>query len=306
MKLPELMHGIKTKSLPHMVVFVGTEYAIINEYLDQMEKRLGLEKYSINSACTVLTANKVMSLTKQPRLYVCRYDKQILTSEKNWAYVKNLGDNYLVLIFTQLDKRGKFAKQFEDVTVEFVELNADTVKQMIGKKVTLPEKYLDRLLLGCENNYGRCLLEIQKIKSIAEEDHCTDEEAYKKLLRSGVIYEAPQVQIQEFVRQVMEGDYGCFSTLNELKKNNESAFVLIAWLYNNIRAQLIVQTLKKVSTETTGLNYYMMKECLDRKGYYSVKELLTALSVIKRVEQGLKNGIYEESWAMEYILINIL
>ena len=38
MKLPELMHGIKTKSLPHMVVFVGTEYAIINEYLDQMEK----------------------------------------------------------------------------------------------------------------------------------------------------------------------------------------------------------------------------------------------------------------------------
>lgn len=306
MKLPELMQAIKKHTIPKLLVFVGTEYALINEYVEQIEKRMQLEKYSVASACSVLTSNRVMTLTKKSRLYISKYEKQILTSEKCWENVKNLGDNYVIIILTQTDKRGKFYKYFEDNIVEFVELDASTVKNMVGKRVNLSDKLLNRLLLGCANNYGRVLLEIQKIKSLAEEEHCSDEEAYKKLLQYGVIYEEPTTQIQEFIKAVMNGDYACFDILLQLKRNNESAFVLLVWLYNNIRNQLIVQTVSKVSTESTGLNYYAMKECLERKGCYSVKELIHALNVVKRVEQGLKNGLYEESWAIEYILVNIL
>ena len=306
MNVPQLKSHIKNKDLPKMLVFVGNEYAIINEYIDQICKVLKLEKYSVASACSVLTPNKVMTLTQKNRLYVSKYEKQIQTSEKNWEYVKNLGNNYLIVVLTQIDKRGKFYKHFEENVIEFDTLNADAIYLATQKKVGLKKDLLYRLIQSCDNNYGRVLLEIQKIKAYSEELHCSEQESYEKLLSLGVIYEEPTSKIQEFTKCVLFGDYKCFSILEQLKRNNESAFVLLAWLYNNIRNQLIVQTMKNVSPQATGINYYAIKECLERKGYYSIKELISALQVLKRVEQGLKNGLYEEDWAIDYALINIL
>lgn len=306
MNLAELMTSIKTKTLPHFLIFVGNEYALINEYINQIEKRFNLKKYSISSACSVLSPSKVMTLTKENRLYVSRYEKQIQTNEKSWGYIKNLGNNYLVMVLTSIDKRSKFFKQFEESIVEFLEQDVHTVTMMIGKKVKLSENMLNRLIVGCGNNYGRCCLEVDKIKALAQEEHLTDEQAYNKLLDCGVIYEDPETKIQDFIGCVMRGDYKCYDVLELLKRNNESSFVLISWLYTNIRNQLIVQSVKKATVESTGLNYYALKECLDRVNYYSVLELKNALSLIKRVEQGLKNGVYEESWAIDYILINLL
>ena len=306
MNVPELLSRIKKKDVPKVLVFVGNEYAIMNEYVEQISKRFCLEKYSVASACSVLTPTKVMTLTRVSRLYISKYEKQIQVSEKCWEYVKNLGDNYLIIILTQIDKRSKFYKFFENSIVEFENLDYNAIRNAVGSKVKLSDKYMSRLISGCDNNYGRVLLEIQKIKSLAEEESCTEEESYKKLLSYGVIYEEPTTQIQEFIELVMLGDYKCFDVLSKLKKNNESSFVLISWLYTNIRNQLIVQTVSNVSPQSTGLNYYVVKECLSRKDVYSAIELVAALAVIKRVEQGLKNGLYEDNWAIDYILINIL
>lgn len=306
MNVPELLSRIKKKDIPKVLVLVGNEYAIMNEYVEQIGKRLCLEKYSVASACSVLTPNKVMTLTRKPRLYISKYEKQIQVSEKCWEYSKNLGNNYLIIILTQVDKRNKFYKFFESNIVEFENLDYNAIRNAVGSKVALSDKYMARLISGCDNNYGRVLLEIQKIKSLSEEESCTEEEAYKRLLSYGVIYEEPSTQIQEFISLVMLGDYKCFDVLSKLKKNSESSFVLISWLYTNIRNQLIVQTVSNVSPQSTGLNYYAVKECLSRKSVYSVLELVSALAVIKKVEQGLKNGLYEDSWAMDYILINIL
>lgn len=306
MNLAELKDSIKTKTLPHFLIFVGTEYALINEYIHQIQIKFNLSKYSIASACSVLTPSKVMTLTREDRLYVSRYEKQIQTSEKSWTYLKNLANNYLIIVLTSIDKRSKFYRQFDQSIVEFVEQNVKMLQQIISRKVKLSEQLLSRLITGCGNNYGRCCLEVDKIKALASEEHCTDEEAYKKLLKYGVIYEDPTTQIQDFIQCVMTGDYKCYKLLQLLKRNNESSFVLIAWLYTNIRNQLIVQSVNKISTESTGLNYYALKECQNRLNYYSITELKNALQIIKRVEQGLKNGVYEDEWAMDYILINIL
>ena len=306
MNLPELQLSIKAKKIPHFLIFVGNEYALINEYISRIEKNLNLKKYSVSTACSVLTPSKVMTLTKDVRLYVSKYESQIQISEKSWEYVRNLGYNYLIIVLTTIDKRSKFYKQFEDIIIPFEAQSKTVVKNMLNGKISLPEKLMDRLLVGCAYNYGRCCLEIQKIKSISEEEHCSEEEAYKKLLDCGIIYEEPTTQIQEFIKYVMLGDYKCFDILDILKRNNESSFVLIAWLYTNIRNQLIVQTIKKVSSDTTGLNYYAIKECQNRLNYYSTEELKQALRTIKKVEQGLKTGVYTESNAIDYILINIL
>ena len=306
MNVPQFLKLIKNKNIPKIIILFGNEYAIINEYIDHICKGFGLEKYSIESACSVLTANRVMTLTKKNRLYVSKYEKQIQVSEKSWGYEKNLGDNYLVIVLTQLDKRGKFYKHFQENIVEFDTLDEDAIYHAVNKKVSLSKDLTYRLIRGCDKNYGRILLEIQKIKSYAEEMHCTEEESYKKLLDIGVIYEEPISKIQEFTKAVMVGDYKCFNILEQLKRNEESAFVIIAWLYNNIRTQLIVETVNKLSTKELGINYYALKESLDRKGYYSTKELIHALQIIKKAEQGLKNGLYEESWVIDYILINIL
>ena len=54
------------------------------------------------------------------------------------------------------------------------------------------------------------------------------------------------------------------------------------------------------------LNYYFIKQALDRRKNYSIKELENALTVIRNTEQGIKNGSIDESISIDYILSMVM
>lgn len=305
MELFKLQEAIKTKNVPHLLIFMGTEYEISKLYLRQIQKITKREIFVIPNASNILSRNKVVSITNTDNLYVCRYDKDILTNEKLWERMENLGDVMLILQFHALDKRSKFYKRFEEYIVDFCEQDDNTLSIMLTPVCRLNDNNKKHLMTGCSNNYGRCLLEIDKINTYAKIHNISVDVAYEELTKQKVIHRDVELQLQEFMQMIMTRDTKVFSYLQTIKDNN-STMVVIAWLYNAVRNQLIVETLNRPATANTGLNYYFIKECLGRKNYYSQNELLNALSLIRETEQGIKLGTMEEQNALEYLLVQIV
>ena len=75
-----------------------------------------------------------------------------------------LGDNMLIHLLTIVDKRTKFYKAYKDAIIEFERLSDTMLKKYIQKEIKLSERNTERLIDVCEHDYGRILLEIDKIK----------------------------------------------------------------------------------------------------------------------------------------------
>ena len=307
MQLFDLMSGIKNKNLPKFLVFTGTEYAIMEIYIEQFIKNYKLKRTNINNVSQVVKKQRVVSLIGDSNLYVCKYDTEFTKQEKEWEQISaKLGNNYLILVLSNIDKRGKFYKQFEEVSVEFAEQDFNTVVSMVSKKIKLNNENIKRLIVGCANNYSKCLLEIEKIKCLSVVRNIDYDTAYKILLSEGTIYEVQESKLQEFTNAVLTKDKSCFSKYKALLRNNEPNMIILTWLYNAVRNQLSVQTVNTPTQETTGLKYFFIKECLDRKGYFTTKQLVNFLDTIRYCEQGIKLGWMEESNSVDYILASVL
>ena len=143
MQLFDLMTGIKNKTLPKFLVFTGPEYAIMDIYIQQFVKQYKLTKTNITTVNQVVKKQRVVSLIGDNNLYVCRYDTDFVKQDKEWVDInKKLGNNYLILILANIDKRGKFYKQFEEVSVEFTEQDFNTVVCMVSKQISLTKQHI--------------------------------------------------------------------------------------------------------------------------------------------------------------------
>lgn len=303
MDLFQLQQHIKQNTVPNFLIFTGNEYEISKLYLSQILKVTGRELYNIPTAGTLLNRNKVISLTDTKHVYISRYEKEILTDEKVWDKISKLGNNMLIVQQQSIDKRGKFYKRFEDNIVDFCEQDDKTLAIMLKGKCKLSTENTAKLMRGCSNNYGRCLLEIDKITTYAEVKNITLDESFEHLTKEKIIVVDSDVQIQDFVNAVLNRNKKSLQYYEEL---NTPTMTLIAWLYNAFRNQLVVETVSKPNCDNTGLKWFFLKECLDRQGKYSPRELEAALNIVREAEQGIKLGRIEEQNAIEYIMVNIL
>ena len=307
MQLYEIIEHTKNHTLPPFLIFTGSEYAIIELYIDKICSAYAYERKSIQSLKQIVKKQKVISLIGEKKGYVCKYDFEALKTNytKQMVY-SSVGNNLLFLVVPAVDKRGKFFKTFENNIVEFVEQDFKTIKLMLADKTTLNEKHLERLIAGCGNNYSKILLELDKIKTLSNVRNCSEDIAYKQLLEDGTVIEQQEVKLPKFVDCVLRKNKKCFELYNDLIENGENNMVILSWLYNATRNQLSVQTVSRPSQETTGLSYFFIKECLERIDYFSTKELLDMLARIKYVEQGIKSGLIEDTNSVSYVLVNTL
>ena len=94
---------------------------------------------------------------------------------------------------------------------------------------------------------------------------------------------------------------------NKLKQNGESNIKLLSLLYNNFRTILLIQSCKSNDIcKTTGLSNGQVYYNKDKTGYYRIGELVKALKIIQKTEEGIKTGKIDESISIEYFLVNIL
>ena len=307
MEVQELKQMIKSADIPNFLIFIGDEWMVKKIYIEQISKvkKLGI-KY-IDAVSDIASSVGSKSLFNQNYLYVCTDDKEFMTEEKlQQKVIENLSDNMLILQLTSVDKRLKFTKTYNNSIVEFKTLNEAVLKRYIQKEIDLNDAKCEQLMEICEYNYGRCLLEIDKIKRIMGESD-TPNISFNLLLVDGTIHVPPKEALWDFIKAVLQNKPKlAFDLYADLKAVEAPTLSILSNLYNNTKQLLQVQTCtSKDIAKTTGLTAWQIKNAKECVGRWRPGDLVYLMRLIQQTESGIKSGKIEESIAVEYILTSL-
>lgn len=297
---------IKNKSLDNFYIFTGDETKVLDIYIDKIAEVTNktVERVDSVSECYGSTT----SLFALPKVFVCRDDNSFIKSEKAWQSINEvLGDNILIFLMSEIDKRTKFYKHFEDRVVVFEHMNSTVLKKYILKEITLSDYWCNELINICESSYSRVLLEIDKIKSYASATNSSYDTALSNLISKGAIYIPPTDAIFNWVDSVLRRDSErAYYLLEDCYRIGEPELRLLMVLYNNFKRVLQVQACQdKDVSKCTGLSSWDIKCVSDKLDYYSDGEIVSIMRMLHNVEQSIKKGLMSSeisvNYAMNYI-----
>ena len=310
MEIADVKQQIKTGQFDKTYIFYGPEHAIMKIYLDMMAKKGNYEIVYADSLLDLMTGAKTKALIPVRHLYVIMDDKEYLTNEKMWEKFTGLKDDIVVFYYTTTDKRLKFWKNNKDRAVEFGRLKDEVLVKYIQKELPLNDENCRKLIDLCDGDYGRILLELDKVKCYmrsGEQNGCdmSSDDGFIELLEQGAFYRKPYDAIFDFVAAFLERRPAkAYDLLQQSKAVGEANLVLLSVLYNNIKTLLQVQSAKDY--KTLGLNGFAVKNVIQYKNNYTNGELVNAMKIIRDVEKGIKTGAIPDELSVEYVMVQVL
>lgn len=293
MDLVKLKQHIKEKTLNNFYILAGEEIGVLNMYINKMSENV-VRADEVSEVWKKLTTR---TFSKSDAVYAVRDDKKFMSMEKVWTGLKDkIKNGVLVLCVTNLDKRSKFYKTFEEDVVIFSKMtDAQLLKYCRKHLNSVNDDILNYLIHLCLNDYTRIENEIDKIKRL-------NKPVTKQLLEDIIIPPKESTPFT-FVESVISGDYyNSIFDLNNLLSDNHSGVMLLGLLYSNFRNAILVVGNKEGNH---GLNGYVANS-IKRNLAYSPNELLAILRIIQKYESGIKTGKYEESFAIQGATLEIL
>ena len=313
MELLDLMKQIGTSKVPHFLIFFGEEQKIIDIYIQNIIQSVDGKKVVVDNVSQVIKDNGKKSLDKSIKVYVATEDTAFLIKDESWENVrKSMHKNYLILRHHSLDKRSAFVRKNQQNIVEFSHLSDDVLQQYIYRDLPdLSEKNVSKLISYCNNDYGRVLLEVDKIKqySSARPDLTVDS-CFEELDKQGLFHKEIGDITFELTNAVLGGyPEKAIQKLDEAKRKGEPAMMIASILYNGFRNLLAYQGLgknKQGATERTGMTKGELYGCSKNVGGYNVEEVKRNMLFCQKVESGIKMGTIDEDIALEYLVLSCL
>lgn len=306
MELLQVRNEIRQKQIRPFYIFTGEEWQVRKIYIHKIAEIQDAEIVYIESLSEVYKSLSIRSLLEKNKVFVVMDDKELMKDDKQILSLNKdlLNNNVVILIVSELDKRTKFYKTYKDIMVDFPLLEMPVLRKYVHKEINLSEKNTDILIEVCDRNYGRILLEIDKIKRYAD----GKDESFKILLSEGVIYEPPYDAIFDCVVAILKRQTSlAFELLDECKRIGEPVLTLLSVLYTNTKQVLQVQSFDGRDIEkSTGLTAWQIKKAREKCGHYSISELVYMLKLIHKVEIGIKSGKIDETIALDYVLCNVM
>ena len=296
---------IKSKQFDKFYIFAGDDWKIQRIYIEQIATTATKELKYIDSISDVYAELKSKSFIPKNYVYVLRDDKDLMQNEDLQKQIETaLNRDILILILTTVDKRLKFYKTFKDKIVEFNHLSPDVLVKYIQQSVHLSSKNAEKLAEICEYDYGRCLLEINKIRNF-DSEAC--DSAFTHLLKARVIYQPPKDAIFDFVDAVLDRNIDTvFDLYEQCKAVGEATMVMLSVLYNNAKAVLQVQNCNGDVERATGLTAWQVKCAKKHVNKYRNGELKDIMQLCQEGQQNIVTGVVDEEYVMDYILVSVL
>lgn len=315
MDLFELKKHIQGRMIRNFYVFAGEETGIMKIYVDQIAKTINLPIERLDTVQSVYQRTHRASLVRSSTLFVVQDDKGFMKDEKLWGKMSQiLKGNYLVLIYTKLDKRSKFFKQMD--YVPFNPMTPEVLAKYIIKATPISEPSARGLAEICECSYNRCLQEADKINTYISYresigDSITPDMAYRLLVNEGAIHKPIGDITFEVVDAIMDRNSlpEIERCLKNVKAKSEPRLLLLSLLYNNFRNLLMCQTTGPDNPDIqalTGLTAFELNASKRRVGRYSNGELLRAMSLLQELEYGVKTGTVEEAFSLDYFIAQVI
>ena len=312
MDVASLKAQIQSNQLNPFYIFTGEEWYVQRLYMKQIAKRFNDRLNSVDDAKTLFQQLSKRSVLSQNAVYVLRDDTEIIKNPEIIDTLKSvIAENIVILVLSSVDKRTKLYKTYKDTFIEFHALEHALLKRHIMREIALSDRCADKLIDLCESNYGRCLLEIDKIKQLMSWNTMSNisaDDCFKVLLEEKIIYQPPYDAIFNFVDEVLLHHVNsAYDALDNCKKIGESSLAILTVLYNNAKQVLQVQSYDgNELMKATGLTQFQISCAKKRCNVYRTGDLVYMLQLIHEIEVGIKLGTISESIAIDYLLVNIL
>lgn len=311
MTIFDLKKDVRQGHIGKFYVFFGMEREGMRVYWERMAECSHSTVQFVDSITDVFKAKR--SLLAKPNLYICLQDKDFMGNEGAWERLESaLGSNRLILTLDSLDKRSKFYKRFEGVAVPFDTFTDQVLTYHIQERVDVSIAGAEALIKACNGSYGRILLEVDKLTTLCQYlPDWTPDEVLFEMLDRGVIVQDEQDVLFDLSNAILYKDttraYACMQGAQDIPP-----LKLVLVLYNATKRLLLVQSAteqgysKAEISKETGLRENEIWGISKGIGKRSTEELTKVLSILRKVEQGIKGGILCEEHAMDYLMISLL
>lgn len=315
MELSELMKKIAGNDIPHYLVLYGQEQTILDMYIKQILAVTQAQSVYVDTVASVIKQSGKKSLNKSVKCYIVPDDLSYLKAETVWDKIKDdckKSKDYLILRYHTLDKRDKFSHNNKENLTEFAHLSVEVLQQYIYRDLPdLNEKNALSLIDYCNNDYGRILMEIDKVKQyMSVRTDLTTDSCFSQLDKQGLFHKEIGDITFELTNAVLGGytDQAIIK-LDEAKRKGEPAMMIASILYNGFRNLLAYQGLgknKQGAMERTGLTKGELYGCTKNIGGYNLSEVKRNMLFCQQIESGIKMGTIDESIALDYLVLHCL
>lgn len=315
MELSELMKKIANNDIPHYLVLYGQEQTILDMYIKQIVNVLQSQEVYVDTVASVIKQRGKKSLNKSIKCYIVSDDMSYLKAETVWDKIKKdfkKSKDYLILRYHTLDKRDKFSHNNKENLTEFAHLSEEVLQQYIYRDLPdLSEKNALSLIGYCNYDYGRILMEIDKVKQyMSVRTDLTVDNCFNQLDKQGLFHKEIGDITFELTNAVLGGYTDqAIVKLDEAKRKNEPAMMIASILYSGFRNLLAYQGLgknKQGAMERTGLTKGELYGCSKNMGGYSLSEVKRNMLFCQQVESGIKTGLIDEDIALDYLVLHCL
>lgn len=313
MELVDLMKKISEDNIPHFLILFGNEQKILELYVDKIIEKLQAKKVICESVSNFISISGRKSIDKSKKVYVVQEDTNYVKAEDSWDKIqKQVKHNYLILRYNSLDKRSAFVKKNQQNIVEFSYLSNEVLQQYIQRDLpNLSDENVSKLIGYCSNDYGRILLEIDKVKQYMKSIKSNNEDkCFKTLDKQGLFHKEIGDITFELTDAVLGGyPEKAIQKLDEAKRKGEPTMMIATILYTGFRNLLSYQGLgknKQGAVERTGMTNGEVWRCSKLAGGYNITELKRNMFLCQKVESGIKMGTIDEDIALEYLVLSCL
>jgi DNA polymerase III delta subunit len=313
MELVNLMKRISSNDIPHFLILFGEEQTILNIYLTHILEVTNTKRISADSVSYIMQNINKKRFDKSLRLYVVQDDMAFLKAENSWETVRNTPTkDYIILRYHTLDKRSAFVKKNQQNLVEFSRLTKEVLQTYISRDLPdLSEKNSSKLVEYCNYDYGRILMEIDKVKQYSSvRTDLTIDSCFVQLDKQGLFHKEIGDITFELTNAVLGGyPETAIQKLDEAKRKGEPAMMIVSILYNGFRNLLAYQGLgsnKQGAMERTGMTKGELYGCTKNVGGYSIAEVKRNMLKCQEIEAGVKMGTIDEDIALEYAVLSCL
>lgn len=309
------MKKISGNDIPHYLVLYGQEQTVLDMYIKQIVSMTQSQAVYVDTVASVIKQCGKKSLNKSVKCYIVSDDLSYLKAETVWDKIKKdfkKSKDYLILRYHTLDKRDKFSHNNKENLTEFAHLSAEVLQQYIYRDLPdLGEKNALSLIDYCDHDYGRILMEIDKVRQyMSVRTDLTVDSCFNQLDKQGLFHKEIGDITFELTNAVLGGYTDqAIVKLDEAKRKNEPAMMIASILYSGFRNLLAYQGLgknKQGAMERTGLTKGELYGCSKNIGGYSLSEVKRNMLFCQQVESGIKTGLIDEDIALDYLVLHCL
>ena len=288
----DLMSDIRAKKLKPFYIFIGEEIGLMNVYLGQIKPNVIRE----SSILTTLPSLTQRSLIDSNRVYAVRDDKDFIANESRWKRLEDIRYGTLIIMYTKVDGRSKFLKQFEDNVVTFDRMTSSQLLNHFAKSVNFPTPLLEQIIELCKRDYSRISNELDKLNRVS----LPTEEAVNTIVHRDV-----EFRIFEAVDSVIRYEpVKAFEYVEILLATQENVLGFLTLLYNQFSAAARILGTSDAKESTVNIKQFTINK-IKSNFNYSLDSAFQGMTIIGDIIEGIKSGLYTDTNAVQICLLKI-